>query len=63
MKRSALAAWRLRMRGLVDFRDDVRHAQQVLPRELHLAFGELSPLLVLGDACRFVDEGLRSSGR
>ena len=41
---------------LVDFRDDVVHAQQVLPREIHLALGELSPLLVLGDAGCLVDE-------
>src|SRR5690349_24698763 len=40
----------------IDLGDDVGDAQQVLPRQLHLALGLLAALLVLGDASRLFDE-------
>src|SRR5690606_4151747 len=40
----------------IDLRDDVVDAQQVLARQLHLPFGLLASLPVLGDAGRLLDE-------
>ncbi len=40
----------------IDLADDVRHAQEVLAREIHLALGLTAALLVLGDAGGLFDE-------